>query len=502
MIHPSVRLLATVVAATALNCAAPAGVSAQTNQGGSRVFGDLLKRIPEQSNVLLLADVEGLLNSPMGQREKWREQAASRQGEAGGLPAGTSKLAVAMGMDFTTGRENWKVGMVQLNGEVPDLEALAAREGGYVETIGNMPVVWTPRGFDLFRFPEGTVGFVSPTNRQGVVGWIRDTLSKPRTFPPGFASRAIFRADAGAQIALALDLSDVASPKAIEPWLNAIEIIKKTKTDAGLLAPRLASVKSAILTIKADQTLEGTLRIDFARPVDYTAPVARELILTLLDDYGAELPELKTWNLSFDQKTSAVEMTGRTSVESVRRVLSLASPPRLSYSGGGADVSAPAPASEKKPGAPSKNDTLAASQGYYRAITGMIASLKGTERPTYRSLKLWFDRYAKQIEELPILGVDRDLLDWGSNVSRTLRSMASGINYNAQNQNYAVASTPNGAYGGYGYYSVESKAYDQAVIKRQSDALMNVSLDKTWQDLENSAADMRRKMVEKYMVDF
>ena len=139
---------------------------------------------------------------------------------------------------------------------------------------------------------------------------------------------------------------------------------------------------------------------------------------------------------------------------------------------------------------------------YFRSVTSLVEGLKGTERPTYRSTKLWYDRYAKQIEELPILGVDNELLDWGSMVSRTLREMSSGINYSAKNQTYAVASSSNGSYGGYGAYYANSRSYDQSMIKKQSDAMLSVDLDKRWQALETSVADVRRKMVEKYKVDF
>jgi hypothetical protein len=40
------------------------------------------------------------------------------------------------------------------------------------------------------------------------------------------------------------------------------------------------------------------------------------------------------------------------------------------------------------------------------------------------------------------------------------------------------------------------------VIKKQSDAMLSVDLDKRWQLLETSVSDMRRRMVEKYKVDF
>jgi hypothetical protein len=485
--------------------------------GNSRVFGDLLKRIPEHSNILMLVNVDGLFNSPMGQRENWRQQALENHKGSLGLASEVSKAAVAASMDFTSMQERWKIGMVQLRRDVPiKLDNLANREGGYVETIENTPVAWTPRGFYLFDFPDNLVGFASPTDRKALTGWFRSALWHPRNFPPGFADRAIFRADAGAQIVLALDLDGAVSAKMVEPWLNSFDVIKKTFTDAKLLSPRLASVKSAFLVVKVDQGIEGNLRIDFGLDVDYTAQVARTLILDLLDDYGAEIPEMKTWSLSFDKKT-AVEMSGRMSVESVRKVLSMAhlprlSPERTSLAAAPAATKAetkPATKAETKPAAKPaapytgpQADNVAAAQAYFRSISSLVEGLKGTQRPTYRSTKLWYDRYAKQIEELPILGVDKDLLDWGAWVARLLREMSSGVNYYSQNQKYAVASDSSGYYGGYGAYYGNSRAYDQSVIKKQSDAMMSVDLDKRWQAIETSVSDTRRKMVEKYMVDF
>src|SRR5215216_6730814 len=197
-----------VLVATFL-AAVVASPPAQAQSGNSRVFGELLKRIPEHSDVLMLVNVDGLFDSPMGRRENWRQEAlASRRGGLG-LAADVSKVAVAVGMDFHSMQERWKVGLVQLRRDVPiKLADLANREGGYVETIENTPIAWTPREFYLFDFPDKLIGFASPTDRKALVGWIRSALWHPRKFPPGFADRAIFRADAGAQIVLALDLAD------------------------------------------------------------------------------------------------------------------------------------------------------------------------------------------------------------------------------------------------------------------------------------------------------
>src|SRR5262249_17695197 len=259
------------------------------------------------------------------------------------------------------------------------LETQAAHEGGYVETIENTPVAWTPRGFYLFDFPDKIIGFVSPTDRQGVVHWIQTALEHPRKFPPGFADRAIFRADAGPQIVLAFNLVNAMSAKEVEPWLNTIDVVKKTNTEPKLLAPRLASAKAAFLVVQVDQGIEGNIRIDFDRPVDYTAAIFRDLVLDLLENYGADLPEIKTWTLHFDKKTNAAEMNGRLSFESVRKIISLAHPPSLSPERSlstEASTHAPSPATvkaESKAAASaatrasgSTSDVVNASQAYFR----------------------------------------------------------------------------------------------------------------------------------------
>ena len=56
--------------------------------------------------------------------------------------------------------------------------------------------------------------------------------------------------------------------------------------------------------------------------------------------------------------------------------------------------------------------------------------------------------------------------------------------------------------GNYGGYYGSSQSDTSSVMKKQTDAMMSVDLNKEWQDVETSVAEMRRKMVEKYQVDF
>ena len=49
---------------------APGGPALGQGAGGK--YSPLLERLPDHANALLLVDVDGLFNSPMGKRENWR----------------------------------------------------------------------------------------------------------------------------------------------------------------------------------------------------------------------------------------------------------------------------------------------------------------------------------------------------------------------------------------------------------------------------------------------
>lgn len=464
-------------------------------------YGDLLNRVPEQANVLLFVDVAGLYASPLAQDEHWGEKAAA--GDAGlGLPTDLARTVVAANYDLASLHQTWRAALGDFQGDLPDLERIARREGGYTDTIQNTSVALIPRGMALVVLAPRILALLETTDRQALGHWLQGTLTKPRTYVPRFADTALFRAEHGSQIVLAVNLADAIAVKPTEAWLHGIEAVKRARLAPSLLAPRLAGIESASLQVDATSTLTGTIRLQFREPVDFATPALKEIVLTVIEDCGGSLPELESWTIRLGPDKTSVELSGRLGTESVRRILSLAqphnaSPARKSY------ADAEPTGEDRKPAEPTADDVAAASRRYYHAVVDLLDGLRGVDRPTYRSQKLWYERYAKQIEELPILGVDSELLDWGSTVSRTLREMSYGINYADKDASYRLSQSANGAYMGWGgYYYGSSKGYDADVLKKQTNAVVSVKLDGTWQTMEASVADMRRKMTEKYKVEF
>ncbi len=476
-----------------------AGLSATAlGQGSSVKYGTLLQRIPESTNLLLLADVEALFNSPYGRGQQWREKAAQASGQKLGLTDDITRFVVAAGVELQDAEINWRVGMAQFHGGMPDIQRLAAREGGFVETISRTQVAWTPRGFYLVTFKPDIMGFVAPTTRQAISRWITSTFVKPRTFPPSFADRAIYRADRDSQVVLVLNLDQAIAPPLLETWLASQDYVKKARLDPKLLSETLATVKSAFLQVEVKESIQGTIVVESQFDLNYAKTIGKDLVLSVLDEYGAALDELPTWSGGVEGKT--ITLSGRMSEESLRRVLSLARLPRLT----------PPKSSESEELAPvqpaqaaavaskyDKPDVVRASQAYFRSVADLLAGLKRQKANNASSAKLWYERYAKQIEELPLLGVDKDLLDWGAKVARTLREMAYGVNYSMQDRKYALSTADGGYYGGYAVSNAPQEA-----IRRQGEATLNVSIDARWQVLNTSVSDMRRMMVDRYKVDF
>lgn len=494
-----------ILAATLLIGVASSAVA----QGAGRKFDDLLRRVPSEANAMVLVDVDALLNSPLGRREKWRDRAAERPTGVLGVSADASRFVVAAGLDLSTLEERWKVGMLATHGSPPGLATLAAREGGYVEQLQTQSIAWTPRNVYLVSFPEKIVGFAVPSDRQLVSAWMRNLFIKPRTFPAGWADPAVNRAEAGSPIVLAINLDDAIAPKSAEAWLKGVkdQIVQNSSLNFDVIGSKLAGAKSAMLQIDVKESIEGTIRIEFDSDLTILKPIARKLILTFLSDFGAEIDDLDRW--TFDVKDKSITLSGRLSEDAVRRFMRLVAAPKLSSTNNLADSAAvPPPASETtRPapastpgGEPSRDAVIKATQQYYRSVVDITRGLKTQKATSQNALRIWYDRAAREIEELPLLYVDNDVLDWGGQVAKTIREMCFGINYSNRDSEHRIAGTANGGYGGYGYGG--SRAVSAGVIKKQNGAVLDVTLDGTWKGVETSIGEMRRKLVEKYKVDF
>ena len=125
------------------------------------------------------------------------------------------------------------------------------------------------------------------------------------------------------------------------------------------------------------------------------------------------------------------------------------------------------------------------------------------------------ERYSRKIDRMPILHVDPELLDFGAQLATTLRSMAlskreGGIDYGT-----ATAGMGGGGYSNYsisyGYFGnpigdvysgARASAADRSAARAQSMASANGARVEGFKLIDDATAAIRRKMTQKYQVEF
>jgi hypothetical protein len=183
-------------------------------------------------------------------------------------------------------------------------------------------------------------------------------------------------------------------------------------------------------------------------------------------------------------------------------------------------------------GSPEAGSKAEVSVRYFRAVTKKIGELQSTKHKSFQTMALTYNTSARQIDELPILNVDEDLLGWGGSLTTTFRTMA--ITAQAANgqisqldaqRQMSQVSSPNYYYGssygiragywgaaGYGYnyavpsgttttYTVSNNATINQLVMMTSQQEHQYRLN-TWKNIDQATNDVRRAMVKKYGVEF
>jgi hypothetical protein len=118
---------------------------------------------------------------------------------------------------------------------------------------------------------------------------------------------------------------------------------------------------------------------------------------------------------------------------------------------------------------------------------------------------LFFERYARKIDEMPRLNVDGALLDYATKVSSSLRYQAQSQRVTQLNagtrmkQDYASTS----AYvGPYGWSVYGSNFATSGLIKAQENQTTQQIQISQWKQIEEGMTTLRRALTEKYQIEF
>ncbi|PQO33200.1 hypothetical protein C5Y96_10110 [Blastopirellula marina] len=484
---------------------------------GFAQFRELTKRIPDGANAIFFVDVNKLQNSPLGKDHNWREK-QEEAFEAGieAIPPQANTFVAAAKLDLETKHPEWQVGLMDLKYD-PSLPKVAVRYQGTTDFISERSVAILPGDIYVVKFMENIVGYGTPATRQDVALWITRYYDNSLRGLSEYLAEAQTFADAGSPIIVALDLTHVVSPQIARNRLDSLETLKGRKVDLDQLAKVLASVRGISLGVTVQQSMTGAVKVDFSEDVSILKDFAKPLLLEILGKQGMMIDEIDSWEVTVSN--NRVQLTGPLYASGLRRIFSLVdAPPSLQEARQKATKTGDNSEADEQ-----KDLTIAASQIYYKSVVSLLDELRTQKkgRQTMGQISVWFDKYARKIDRLPIANVDADLLSYGRYVSESLRTgqsevidaaARSRIRQNEVPEQYDVTtySAPIGANwaGQYSWNGWEATPDWQRTGSMMSNVRMEEqikgakSANDVMRDIDNATADIRRHMTQKYGVEF
>jgi hypothetical protein len=478
-------------------------------------FDDLLKRIPAEANSIVCCDVAAVQSSPLGSSAAWQERRRQTYGASlSSLPSSLQKIIIASHMDPSTLGHGWQIAVGQLRNNVT-VAQLAKLESGTIDSLDGKEIVLTPRNSYITIIEPQIVGMRRPANRQETGRWLRSVKNNDKPLVSRYLQVAAARVTPKFQFILAMDLTDVFDVTGLKTKLANSRTMSGSKADINGMAKLLSGMQGLMLSVGISDSMNGELRLDFTDDVRPYSQYMKQLVLEVLDNIGAHLEELTSWDVA--QTENTVTLRGKVSLDMAQLIQSAVIRPSavirsepVQPPGGGELVTDP------------KAEAAIASARYFAHLREQLELLKNCKARSFKQLGYWYWKGAEQIDDLPILNVDPELLQFGVQISATLKGMSNlaqqtnsyikTAEMNAVTQLTTVPTTYSysryGPWGGAGYsYTVPGVAVADNtgtisnLIARNSASEGAIRTD-TWKNIDTATSLIRQKMTSKYGVEF
>ena len=488
-------------------------------------FEHLAGRIPADANVAVFVNGESIFSSPIAMQQGWgkNRQKMYDSGMAF-LPPRAQTGVLAAHLDLQLMLPLWELSLFQFDREFKAVD-IAGHTGGQLDKILATPVVST--GFDSYIVPfnDAVVGMMMPADRQKVGRWIRD-YSSTRTpaLSPYLAEAYHFANEHKTPVVMAMDLQDVVSYEHVFKALSSSELSKgMTAAQIEDASQVIGSLRGVMLGFTVRDRIYGKIRVDFTKNAAPLEKIGKAILLTALAKHGASIDEFEHWEAKVSGNQFTLE--GPFDYSGALRISTLLHRPAIVAKSQIEETTTPTP--------PVPPETLAreASKNYYSKVITLLRDLKvdSRELKTWGNLALWMEKYANRIDQLPVVNVDPELVDYGTKTSDTLRQASSTLrrglaaggqaarNVPTQYQNYTYGDVYGytyrwGLFGAgyvpYGYANtvtvVDNVATDKLRSKVRSNTVNQAVSDARplVEELSRSSGEIRKRMSTKFGVEF
>jgi hypothetical protein len=461
---------------------------------------DVLRSCPKTANAMVQGDMVALrkltLGSPLHED----------------LPGNVVRVRIAAELDLESFQPDWEIGYAAVE-KTSTAESIALREGGYVDTLQGRSIVWTPNEMYLVPLADNVVSIVRPADRKFVGQWLKKDRSNVIS---SYLQQVAGRLTDRQSVSIAVDLEDVLSTGVLNEKLAQSKSLQGKNIEA--IAKSLSSVQGITISVASD-ALEATVLIDFLNAPTELTPVAKAFFAEVLTARGMQLDEFSQWKLSAVSEGKTLSFTGPIASETLDDLLGMFTVHRASRGVTKTDSPATPTAPQTSPSVVAEN-----TKDYFRKVINIVHRVRDYSANNTGERAQWNGNMANRIDEMPTLEVDPQMVMFGAEVAKSLRSNSMSMQLTNISQGAAAVAADAGTgafstatavgtmagmgygYGGYGNYGSYGGNFvdPNSPVKyyRMGQAQGNTSFKELMARLEQSLADMRRTMTEKYKIQF
>ncbi len=464
---------------------------------------DVLRSCPKTANAIVQGDMVALrkltLGSPLHED----------------LPGNVVRVRIAAELDLESFQPDWEIGYAAVE-KTSTAESIAQREGGYVDTLQGRSIVWTPNEMYLVPLADNVVSIVRPADRKFVGQWLKkDRSNVVSSYLQQVAGRLTDRQS----VSIAVDLEDVLSTGVLNEKLAQSKSLQGKNIES--IAKSLSSVQGITISVASD-ALEATVLIDFLSAPTELTPVAKAFFAEVLTARGVQLDEFSQWKMSAVSEGKTLSFTGPIASETLDDLLGMFTVHRASRG----VTTVTKTDSPSAPTAPQTSPSVVAenTRDYFRKVINIVHRVRDYSANNTGERAQWNGNMANRIDEMPTLEVDPQMVMFGAEVAKSLRSNSMSMQLTNISQGAAAVAADAGTgafstatavgtmagmgygYGGYGNYGCYGGNFvdPNSPVKyyRMGQAQGNTSFKELMARLEQSLADMRRTMTEKYKIQF
>lgn len=456
-------------------------------------FDQAARWVPAGANVIALVRGEDILESEYAVANKLRaERTRAFKSGAAFLPPSTERLLLAAQMDFEFQEPAWQVTVFENSKPTIDIIELSKRVNGSIENISGNDAVVLPGDVYAVKIDDKTLVSMYPANRQVTSRWIRENKRSGSKLSP-YLAEAIRYADNNAQVMIAFDLQDVVSHEAIKERLKNTALFPGQAVDDACGV--LCSIRGLQFGITINDRVNGAIKIDFDENLTPIADQAKDLLILALERNGLMIEDFRDWTATVNAKQ--ITLAGQLSETGLRQVASFIEQPLVmdyasDYENEGPDM---------------KTRTLQ----YMSAVTGIVDSMQNKDEKGLQTHSKWLEKYAQQIDKLPIANVDPAALEYGQFVSTSFRDISAdlmGVQLETMQNRASVPDNYSETYYGWGgryanyYYMNDYKTRNQARATSQGQLKGQSLAQQQMAQVAKATVDVRRDLSLKYEIEF